>query len=413
MALAPDDGVAVECGRPWAAPAGRAGAWCRPLSALADTHGAQPPDGERDQPGREHHRPGQEVQLRGEARTPRRRWLVGEEGEHEGMGPHQPARGKRPAGEVARHHDPDRQEQQPAEPDEVHRQQHLVGLPGPERERQGERAAEHGEAHEHGERPTEAAGSIPPNRLVIASTGRAAAIVASTGNSPAASLPSTTSALERSVARISSKVPRALSWQITPAVAAGAASRTVTTAAHSIIPKNIFARSACACMVEGPVRRDSTSQTSAPARPGARGQSPHARRTSSSAGLPAATHKQRRDRARGGVSSMHPWVAAGDSGRFSQAGQPATPARRSAGPFANSSRPQNEPFRNPARCPLASPQYGQNTVLKAVPKTPSRILDPGFAFRHHPAERNTWPMSIGYNLNTYLTFIARRDAHST
>ena len=34
---------------------------------------------------------------------------------------------------------------------------------------------------------------IPPNRLVIASTGRAAAIVASTGNSRAASLPSTTS----------------------------------------------------------------------------------------------------------------------------------------------------------------------------------------------------------------------------
>ena len=47
----------------------------------------------------------------------------------------------------------------------------------------------------------------------------------------------------------------------------------------------------------------------APARPGARGQSPHARRTSSSAALSAATHKQRRDRARGGVSSMHPWVS--------------------------------------------------------------------------------------------------------
>ena len=67
--------------------------------------------------------------------------------------------------------------------------------------------------------PPRAPGSIPPNRLVIASTGRAAAIVASTGNSRAASLPSTTSALERSVARTSSKVPRALSWQITPAVA--------------------------------------------------------------------------------------------------------------------------------------------------------------------------------------------------
>ena len=86
-------------------------------------------------------------------------------------------------------------------------------------------------------------------------------IVASTGNSRAASLPSTTSALERSVARTSSKVPRTLSWQITPAVAAGAARRTVTTAVHSIIPKNIFARSACACMVNGPVRCNSTDQT--------------------------------------------------------------------------------------------------------------------------------------------------------
>ena len=64
------------------------------------------------------------------------------------------------------------------------------------------------------------------------------------------------------MARTSSKVPRALSWQITPAVAAGAASRTVTTATHSIIPKNIFARSACACTVEEAVRCDSTSQTS-------------------------------------------------------------------------------------------------------------------------------------------------------
>jgi hypothetical protein len=98
---------------------------------------------------------------------------------------------------------------------------------------------------------------------VIASTGRAVAIVASTGNNRAASLPSTTSALERSLARTSSKVPCALSWQITPAVAAGAASRTVTLATHSMIPKYICARSACACMVEGPRRCDSTSQTSA------------------------------------------------------------------------------------------------------------------------------------------------------
>ena len=45
-------------------------------------------------------------------------------------------------------------------------------------------------------------------------------------------------------------------------MAAGAASSTVTTATHSMIPNNIFARSACACMVEEAVRCDSPSQTS-------------------------------------------------------------------------------------------------------------------------------------------------------
>jgi DNA invertase Pin-like site-specific DNA recombinase len=45
---------------------------------------------------------------------------------------------------------------------------------------------------------------------------------------------------------------------------------------------------------------------------------------------------------------------------------------------------------------LAVPQYGQNTVLKAVPKTTSRILDVRFEFRHHPAETRMLPMLIGY-----------------
>jgi DNA invertase Pin-like site-specific DNA recombinase len=53
-------------------------------------------------------------------------------------------------------------------------------------------------------------------------------------------------------------------------------------------------------------------------------------------------------------------------------------------------------FGTPLAAPLAVTQYHQNTVLKAVPKTTSRILDVGFEFRHHPAVRRMLPMLIGY-----------------
>ena len=71
--------------------------------------------------------------------------------------------------------------------------------------------------------PVSSTGSTPPKGVASASTGVAQAIRLSTGTSRAASLPSTISASVRSVANSRAKFPRALSRQIAPAVAAGAA----------------------------------------------------------------------------------------------------------------------------------------------------------------------------------------------
>ena len=67
---------------------------------------------------------------------------------------------------------------------------------------------------------------MPPSSEVSATTGSTQAIRPSTGISRTPSLPRTISALERSVVSTWSSVPRALSRQTAPAVAAGAASRT-------------------------------------------------------------------------------------------------------------------------------------------------------------------------------------------
>ncbi len=73
--------------------------------------------------------------------------------------------------------------------------------------------------------PNRASGSIPPIKLARASTGSVQAIRPSTGIIRTPSFPRTISAFERSVASMWSRVPRALSRQMAPAVAAGAASR--------------------------------------------------------------------------------------------------------------------------------------------------------------------------------------------
>ncbi len=70
--------------------------------------------------------------------------------------------------------------------------------------------------------PNRARGSIPPNRPASARIGKVHAIKPSTGASRTPSLPRTISALDRSVASMWSSVPRALSRQTAPAVAAGA-----------------------------------------------------------------------------------------------------------------------------------------------------------------------------------------------
>ena len=64
---------------------------------------------------------------------------------------------------------------------------------------------------------------MPPKSVAIDSTGATQRIIPSTGTSRAASLPRTISASDRSVANSRVRLPRALSWQIDPAVAAGAA----------------------------------------------------------------------------------------------------------------------------------------------------------------------------------------------
>ena len=66
-------------------------------------------------------------------------------------------------------------------------------------------------------------GATPPKSVAIASTGATQRIIPSTGTSRAASFPRTISASDRSVANSNARLPRALSWQIAPAVAAGAA----------------------------------------------------------------------------------------------------------------------------------------------------------------------------------------------
>ena len=71
-----------------------------------------------------------------------------------------------------------------------------------------------------------AVGSMPPKSEQIASTGQVQAIRPRIGKSRAASLPSTISESERSVASMWVRVPRARSTQMAPAVAAGAASIT-------------------------------------------------------------------------------------------------------------------------------------------------------------------------------------------
>ena len=77
-------------------------------------------------------------------------------------------------------------------------------------------------------------GSMPPRIVQIESTGRDAAIKPMTGIIRAASLPKTTSAFDKSVTSKCRSVPRALSRQMAPAVAAGAASSTT----DKSVPKN-------------------------------------------------------------------------------------------------------------------------------------------------------------------------------
>ena len=74
--------------------------------------------------------------------------------------------------------------------------------------------------------PVSAIGSIPPIKVPSAATGKAHATRFRTGTSLAASLPRTTSRSDRSVTITWASVPLALSRQIAPAVAAGAASST-------------------------------------------------------------------------------------------------------------------------------------------------------------------------------------------
>ncbi len=83
-----------------------------------------------------------------------------------------------------------------------------------------------------------ATGSIPPSKVPSAATGKAQAIRLTTGTSRAPSLPRTTSRSVSSVTMTWASVPRALSRQIAPAVAAGAARSTRANSVIVIVKKN-------------------------------------------------------------------------------------------------------------------------------------------------------------------------------
>ena len=83
----------------------------------------------------------------------------------------------------------------------------------------------------------------------------------STGTIRAASLPSTISADERSVTSIWASVPRARSRQIAPAVAAGAASRTIASCVAVIAPQTSLPTTAWACTDRGGLRTVRTHHT--------------------------------------------------------------------------------------------------------------------------------------------------------
>ncbi len=74
--------------------------------------------------------------------------------------------------------------------------------------------------------PQTASGATPPKSMRSSIIGRVQATSPTTGTSRAASLPSTISKSARSVMSMCVSVPRALSRQIAPAVAAGAARST-------------------------------------------------------------------------------------------------------------------------------------------------------------------------------------------
>ncbi len=76
---------------------------------------------------------------------------------------------------------------------------------------------------------------MPPSKPASDKMGTTQTINPSTGTSRAPSLPRTISALDRSVASMWSSVPLALSRQIAPAVAAGAARSTSVSSIETIV----------------------------------------------------------------------------------------------------------------------------------------------------------------------------------
>ena len=145
-------------------------------------------------------------------------------------------------------HVPDRQGQEPERPDREDDHHHLVRLRQPDRQRQGQRAAQDGQPRPRSAAPP----SAPSGRSrPAASPGPPPAGRRRPGSGPGPagppSLPRTTSRSVRSVTITWASVPRALSRQIAPAVAAGAASRTSESWMIVIVVEERLARPATSC----------------------------------------------------------------------------------------------------------------------------------------------------------------------